>query len=672
MTEFLIYQGKAAIALAVFYMFYRLLLSKETFHRFNRIVLLGTAALSFVLPLCVITLRKVVVLPAMPSTADAIVGETTGTVTMAPEVSQPIWPIILCCIFASGALFVLTKVIVSIIGIRRIISSGSSQTLESGETLIITETDTAPFSWMKYIVISREDYESGYSQILTHEKAHIALRHSWDILFVDIITALQWFNPAIWMLKADLRALHEFEADDAVLRSGADIKEYQYLLIRKAVSKSGYSVANSFNHSTLKARITMMLNKKSSRMSAWKALYVIPLVGISLAATAETRVDYRYEDQQPEAVADTLKGKDSEKSFPEPENPFTKKNLREGRFMVDKENNTVTLIYFDSDCKEKQVCYTGLDLNQNIYMHNGAIVTKDMHTKAMKDDPDVVVIVAYLKDNNRIHAAITKNGPYVTGNVTVDDQRQSETDDTAVVRIGATADQDDKADVARKDLLIVVNGEKMPEDFDLNTISPSEIASMEVLKTEKAMQEYGTDKGVIVITTDPSKANEKKPVPDIYIDGKKATSEEVAALPANPKGYVEPDGTIQIITKKETDNKSAEIKEPVPFQHLGQKPGFNGGDANEFSKWVAANLKYPEKCRQSKIQGRVTLQFVITATGEVTDVKVLRGVNEELDKEAIRVVSQSPRWTPGKDKNGNIVPVKFVFPVIFHNPDPKQ
>ena len=672
MTDFLIYQGKAAIALAVFYMFYRLLLSKETFHRFNRIVLLGTAALSFVLPLCVITLRKVVVLPAMPSTADAIVGETTGTVAMAPEVSQPIWPIILCCIFASGALFVLTKVIVSIIGIRRNISSGSKQILESGKTLIITETDTAPFSWMKYIVISREDYQSGYSHILTHEKAHIALRHSWDILFVDMITALQWFNPAIWMLKADLRALHEFEADDAVLRSGADIKEYQYLLIRKAVSKSGYSVANSFNHSTLKARITMMLNQKSSRMSAWKALYVIPLVGISLAATAETKVDYRYEDQQPEAVADTLKGKDSENSFPEPENPFTKKNLREGRFMVDKENNTVTLIYFDSDCKEKQVCYTGLDLNQNIYMHNGAIVTKDMHTKAMKDDPDVVVIVAYLKDNNRVSAAITKNGPYVTGNVTVDDQRQSETDDTAVVRIGATADQDDKADVARKDLLIVVNGEKMPEDFDLNTISPSEIASMEVLKTEKAMQEYGTDKGVIVITTDPSKANEKKPVPDIYIDGKKATSEEVAALPANPKGYVEPDGTIQIITKKETDNKSAEIKEPVPFQHLGQKPGFNGGDANEFSKWVAANMKYPEKCRQSKIQGRVTLQFTITEKGEVTDVIVLRGVNEELDKEALRVVSASPRWTPGKDKNGNIVPVKFVFPVIFHIPDPKQ
>lgn len=120
---------------------------------------------------------------------------------------------------------------------------------------------------------------------------------------------------------------------------------------------------------------------------------------------------------------------------------------------------------------------------------------------------------------------------------------------------------------------------------------------------------------------------------------------------------------------EETQQK--EEKKPVPFQHLAQKPGFNGGDANEFSKWVAANLKYPEKCRQSKVQGRVTLQFTITETGNVTDVKVLRGVNEELDNEAVRVVSGSPRWTPGKDKNGDIVPVSFTFPVLFQIPDSK-
>ena len=387
----------------------------------------------------------------------------------------------------------------------------------------------------------------------------------------------------------------------------------------------------------------MMLNKKSSRMSVWKALYVIPLVGISLAATAETKVDYQYEGLQPEAVADTLKGKDSEKSFPEPENPFTKKNLREGRFIVDKENNTVTLNYFDNNCKELQVCYTGLDLNQNIYMHNGAIVTKEMQNKAAHDDPDAVVIVAYLKDDNRVSAAITTSGPYVSGKI-----------DVVQVQI----------DVNTNDPVIVVNGERMPEGFDLNTIPSSEITSMQVLKNEEALKEYETDKGVIVITTDPSKKNEEKPVPDVYINGKKASSEDIAALPANPKGHVEADGTIRITTEE----KPKEEKKVTPFHQIAQKPTFNGGDANEFSKWVNQNLRYPEKCRQSKVQGRVTLQFTVTETGKVADVKVLRGVNPEIDKEAARVVSESPDWTPGRNENGETVPVTYTFPVIFKLP----
>ena len=549
MTEFLIYQGKAAIALAVFYMFYRLLLSKETFHRFNRIVLLGTAALSFVLPLCVITFKEVVVVPAMTASSETFTGEVAGTSAMVPEVSEPIWPVILCSLFALGALAVLVHVVFSIIGIRRMIRSGSRQALESGETLIITETDTAPFSWMKYIVISREDYESGYSQILTHEKAHIALRHSWDILFVDMITALQWFNPAIWMLKADLRALHEFEADDAVLRSGANIKEYQYLLIRKAVSKSGYSVANSFNHSTLKARITMMLNKKSSRMSAWKALYVIPLVGISLAATAETKVDYQYEDQTSDNTElvekySTPVDKDTKKSFKE-------KNLKNGRITVDEENDVVTMIYYGLDGKERQSQITGLPLGKESYFINGSFATKGAADIALEKDPDAVLLSAFLKNGNTVRAIISADyGKFVTG--TIDCSKPVNT-------------------------LVIKEGDEQP------------------------------------------KKNE----------GKKA----------------------------------------IPFQQVAQKPGFNGGDANEFSKYVAQNVVYPESCRQSKIEGRVTLAFTVTETGKVADIKILRSVNDDLDREAVRVIAQSPLWTPGRDENGKVVPVRYTFPVIFKLPD---
>ena len=660
MTEFLIYQGKAAIALAVFYMFYRLLLSKETFHRFNRIVLLSTAALSFVLPLCVITLKKVIVVPAMTGTSENIVGEAAGTAAMVPEVSAPIWPVILCSIFALGALAVLVYVAISIIGIRRMIRSGRSEALESGETLIITETDTAPFSWMKYIVISREDYESGYSQILTHEKAHIALRHSWDILFVDMITALQWFNPAIWMLKADLRALHEFEADDAVLRSGANIKEYQYLLIRKAVSKSGYSVANSFNHSTLKARITMMLNKKSSRMSAWKALYVIPLVGISLAATAETKVDYQYEDQTPDNTElvekySTPVDKDTKKSFKE-------KNLKNGRITVDEENDVVTMTYYGIDGKERKSQITGLPLGKESYFINGSFATKGAADIALEKDPDAVLLSAYLKNGNKVRAIISADyGKFVTGIIDC-----SKPINTLVIKEGE--EQPQLATVATADLVYVINGERMPEGFDLNTIDPATITSMEVLKTEKALQEYGTDKGVIVITTDPTKANEKKPAPDIYINGKKATSEEVAALPANPEGTISADGTVWITTEDET------VEKPNPDEVVyvvtdkaaeliqNRAPQFQGGGMPEFQKWVHEHIKYPEGVTS---EGRVDVSFTVSEDGDITDVKVLRGADTKLNEEAIRVIESSGNgWVPAI-KDGKKISITMMVPVIF-------
>ena len=657
MTEILTYLGKTAIVLAVFYMFYRLLLSKETFHRLNRMVLLGTAALSFILPLCVITVRKVVTLPY--AAADSSATGTSGIIGQAivETPHEPWWPMALCVLYAAGAAEVLIMTAVSVFKVKAIIGSGEHHRLESGETLVITDTDTAPFSWMNFIVLSHEDYENNHTEILTHEKAHIALRHSRDLLFVDMITALQWFNPAIWMLRSDLRALHEFEADDAVLRSGADIKEYQYLLIRKAVSKSGYSVANSFNHSTLKQRITMMLNKKSSRMSAWKALYVIPLIGLSLAATAETKVDYRYEGYEPEAVADTLDSKDSENwykiehketdssavtTISKPKSAFTQKNLYEGKCIVDKENNTLTLIYFDTDGKERQAHYTGLDLNKDIYMHNGAIVTKEMQMKAAEDDPEAVIIVSYLEGNNRVKATITTSGLYVTGKVEI---RQEQESDPIKLRQRDADGNEVKVDPSK--LLFVIDGKMMPAGFDLSHMDQSDIESITVLKDEEARAIYGENvegkDGAIIITT---KSEEQ--VPDIFIDGKKATSEELAALPDDVGGYIEPDGTMQIVTKEEDAPKKA-------------LPTFNGGTGVDFSKWVQANVTYPEGATK---EGMVTVSFTVTKKGKVKDAKVIRGLEPILDEEAVKVILSSPEWEPAIE-NGKPEDSKMVIPVQF-------
>ena len=286
---FLVYDAKVAVALLVFYLFYRFLLKKETFHRFNRVVLVGTAVLSFLLPLCIITIHKPMETAAPLVTEPAMVAELPEQ-ELAPlvQVSEPWWHVALTILFWAGVAFVLGRVLISILSILRIIRQGEPVRKEDGCRILVTERDIDPFSWMKDIVLSRKDWEIPHESILAHEKAHIAYGHSIEILLVDVLSALQWFNPAIWMLRADLKELHEYEADDAVLRAGANLREYQYLLIRKAVSKSGYSVANSFNHSILKNRITMMSKSRSPLSRGLRALWLLPLVCLAIGLQART------------------------------------------------------------------------------------------------------------------------------------------------------------------------------------------------------------------------------------------------------------------------------------------------------------------------------------------------------------------------------------------------
>ena len=313
MIDFLLYEGKVAVALLVFYLFYRFLLKKETFHRFNRVVLVGTAVLSFLLPLCIITIRRPLEEEAL-AVGQALPEFPVEGAAAVVEKSAPWWPVALTALFWAGAAFVLVRVVVSILSIARIVRRGELVREEDGCKVIVTERDIDPFSWMRYIVLSRKDWENNRAPILAHEKAHIRYGHSLELLLVDVLSAFQWFNPAIWMLRADLQELHEYEADDAVLRCGVNLKEYQYLLIRKAVSKSGYSVANSFNHSILKRRITMMSKTKSPLLRGLRVLYVLPLICLGIGLQARTvyvpsdKVNEKDGITQPEVIVAATKG----------------------------------------------------------------------------------------------------------------------------------------------------------------------------------------------------------------------------------------------------------------------------------------------------------------------------------------------------------------------------
>lgn len=292
MGTFLVYILKSAVCLAMFYLFYRLLLSKETFHRFNRIALLGVMLLSCLLPLVKVTVEQVSPVNAqVMSMEDLLLMYQWNSEAVVEEGSRPFhWQEGLVLVYFVGLFFVIVRHLWSLGRMLYLIRHSRCERLDNGIRLVVHRRKLAPFSWMRYIVISETDLKESGHHILVHEMAHIHYRHSWDLLLAEACAWLQWFNPAIWLLKQELQNIHEYEADEEVLRQGINAKEYQMLLIKKAVGARLYSIANSFNHSSLKKRITMMIRKKSNPWARAKYLYVLPLAAVTVAAFARPEI----------------------------------------------------------------------------------------------------------------------------------------------------------------------------------------------------------------------------------------------------------------------------------------------------------------------------------------------------------------------------------------------
>ena len=289
MGMFFIYSIKVAICLAAFYLFYKLLLSRDTFHAFNRATLLLLMLLSLVLPFVNISVDEpTVAYDGMVQIEQLL---AMGVVDDGPAPSGPTLIQVLFAIYIIGVALFLVGEICSLVRLHRLISGKYSVTTADGIKIVVIDDDVAPFSWFNNIVISRSDYESGRSEILIHEKAHIARRHSLDIMLCNMLLIFQWFNPAAWLLRRELQNIHEYEADEAVIQSGADASEYQLLLIRKTVGERLFSMANNLNHNSLKKRITMMLIKKSNPWNRAKILLTVPVAAVAVVAFATPKAE---------------------------------------------------------------------------------------------------------------------------------------------------------------------------------------------------------------------------------------------------------------------------------------------------------------------------------------------------------------------------------------------
>ena len=285
MEALLTYTWRVAACLAVAWLFFRLLLGRETFCRLNRFVVLALLVLSFLLPLCVITVRREVPIPYEVWVHATEVRSAAAPVSAAAPFP---WAALLGGLYLAGVLAAACRMAWSLAAVVRVIRRGRRERLADGVVLVRTPQPVTPFSWGRYVVLAETEPAEEVATILLHERAHVRLHHTWDLLFADLAGCLQWFNPAMWLLRRELCAIHEYEADRAVLEAGTDARAYQLLLVRRAVGTQAFVAANNFNHSKLQNRIAMMLKKRSSRWAAARTLLILPLSALALGAFART------------------------------------------------------------------------------------------------------------------------------------------------------------------------------------------------------------------------------------------------------------------------------------------------------------------------------------------------------------------------------------------------
>ena len=297
MTAILTYILKWTLGLAVLYLPFALLLRKETFATLNRRLLLCIIIESSLLPSIIVSYPTEIELPhgqhTTAVTDDAETAYTvpsTGTIVNIKELATPRNIFLL---YSTGAIISIlvwtTGLIMTMHGIKR----GAIWIDRQKRMTIYCHADnTAPFSLFRNVVISQNDYEECGKEILLHEEGHIRHGHSYDMLFINIVKSLQWFNPIIYLLANDIKEIHEYEADRYVLQKNGNTQAYQMLILKKAIGNNLFPLANSFSQNHVRKRIKMMARKESNNSRRYKWLYLLPVSAAYIGAFAQPEYIY--------------------------------------------------------------------------------------------------------------------------------------------------------------------------------------------------------------------------------------------------------------------------------------------------------------------------------------------------------------------------------------------
>ena len=298
MNNWLLFLVKSTISISLLYLLFRLLMRKEAFFNLSRMILLSIVLASTIIPFIYLPqplhpVLPITIEPIFQNKTDSEKLVQTKEIPVAINSSEPVLstlqPIvfstktILLIVYLSGVSISLLLLIIRISSVLLLFKK-SRKTDLNGIRLMIVNDDIPAFSFKRHILISQQDYETNSDAILTHELSHIKQGHFYDLMLLELVKIIYWFNPLVYSMDNDLKEIHEFQADEHMLNSGIDATKYQLLIIQKCVGYKQFALANSFNHCQIKNRITMINKSKTNKAWRWKVATFLPLIALLLMA----------------------------------------------------------------------------------------------------------------------------------------------------------------------------------------------------------------------------------------------------------------------------------------------------------------------------------------------------------------------------------------------------
>ncbi|WP_171595580.1 M56 family metallopeptidase [Marinifilum caeruleilacunae] len=657
--EFYQYALQSSGILAAFYALYFLFLRNERFFVEIRAYLLLSLMLAVFLPF--VRIPYTVLVEAVESSVSAelfagtIIPENASEANARSLVNLPL---LLLSFYLLVMFALLVRSLVKVWQIWSLIK-GKEYLIQDNCKVILLDEKIPAFSFFGYVVIHKEEFENEELQnIFIHEKVHALQKHWIDLLLVEVISIVFWFNPFVWLFQIAIKQTHELLADDGVIARGFGIGQYQAILINQLMGAEVVGLANNFNHSINKKKMIMMSKEKGPNRR-YKLLLIIPLVAVVLGLNMQV-IEVQAQDVNGEKVKENTQ--DDKKVTPVvnikglvlagddkalPGAAITISNSTVGTISDINGNFTLPIVPLKADLTISFVGHETKRMSVEDFYLNGK-EDKDGHyflkiklkTTQQKMLPaksnDWTINKKDIKRSKQMHDGkpifvIVEKMPQFPGG-------QALVQKYIAKSLVYPKEAVEKSITGRVFVTFIVSDEgKIEGERIVRGVHP--LLDNEALRVIKSMPDWtpGEQRG--------KKVNVSFTLPITFSLGEEKVEKETETFEIQKK-----DGAIYMNGKKS-------------YTMVDEMPEFPGGE-KEMLKFIAQNVKYPKEAQKEGISGRVFVTFTVNEEGMIDSTRIVRGVSPSLDNEAMRVIKSMPKWTPGKEK-GKPVSVVYTLPIKF-------